>query len=217
MTGNLESGLAVNDTEISRALKDIKSVYENLYNILSIDVQRNFVDELANMWACNYAVEFFNNVFKPSFDKLLDNVNAAFANIVESIVSAGVAWAETNGGTFADQGLTLKTNKIDVSGIRENINGVRGINVNAQTIANRLSTISSRAETELTNIINAAETSGFYGSSMPENLVSSLTQIKNEMADVIATLNNDVQQYVNKTAEEYRELATSTAKAFSGE
>ena len=40
--------------------------------------------------------------------------------------------------------------EIDVSAIKENINGVRGINVNAQTIANRLVSISSQADIAFT-------------------------------------------------------------------
>ena len=213
----IEDGLAYNESEVVTSLGSIKKAYENLYNILSVDIQRNFVDEMANMWACNYAVEFFNNSFKPTFDELLNSINTSFENIVASISSAATAWASTSGNSFSDSGITLKTTKIDVSAIKENINGVRGINVNAQTIANRLVSISSQAERELTNTINAVNDSGFIGGNMQENLVSSLTQIKNKMSEVINTLNNEVQQYVSKTTEQYQELASSTARAFSGE
>lgn len=212
---NLDTGY--NEEEVLNALKTIVDNYNKLYDVLSVEVQNKFVNELANMWACNYAVEFFTNDFKPTFDELLNSINLTFENIVESISSAATAWALTSGGTFAKSGITLKTNKIDVSVVKENIGGVRGINTNAQTISARLQTITSDAESCLTGTINAVENSGFIGGNMQENLVSSITQIKTQLTTAITDINNNIHEYVSKTAAEYEELASSTARAFSGE
>ena len=212
-----ELNTGYNESEVTIALDKIIKSYENVYDVLSIEVQKKFVDELANMWACNYAVEFFNNDFKPAFDDILNNINMTFENIIESITSAANAWAQTGGGSFSHSGITLKSVKIDVSGVKENINGVRGINTNTQAIATRLQSITSEAENNLTETINAVQNSGFIGGGMQENLINALTQIKTQLSSAITELNNTVQEYVNKTASEYEELASSTANAFSGE
>ena len=206
-----------NESEVVTALDKIVTSYDNLYDVLSIEVQKKFVDELANMWACSYAVEFFNNDFKPAFDDILNNINMTFENIVESITSAAQAWAQTGGGDFSHSGISLKTAKVDVSAIKENINGVRGINTNTQAIAARLQSISGEAEGALNDTITAVQNSGFIGGGMQENLISALTQIKTQLSEAITELNNSIQEYVNKTASEYEELASSTASAFSGE
>ena len=152
---------------VSGSITKVKDAYNDLVAALGTEMQSNFIDSMANYWACPDAQTFFAQNFKPAIDGLLSNSHKIFESVVTSMNSAAQGWARQTGATWAGTsfGGALKT--VDVSNIKENINGVRGVDEDqANSTAGRLTTIASNAEAALTRAELAVQNCGFVGRNM---------------------------------------------------
>ena len=204
-----------NESEVTQTIEKMINSYNELYDVLSIEMQKNFVDVLASKWASHYAVEFFNTKFKPSLDTLLDNVNSIFDSVVRTIINAAMSWAQTSGTIFSHNGLNLKSLKIDVSSIKENIDGIRGFNTDMDSTVSYLQTISNKTDEILVSVILAVQESGFIGGDMQDSLMSNFTIIKNKLSSDISDLINLIKDYINNTVTEYNRVAAQTKDSFA--
>lgn len=203
---------------VSGSIIKVKDAYNDLVAALGTEMQINFVDPMTNYWACPDAQTFFVRNFKPAIDDLLQQSHVIFESVVNSMNSAGQAWARQTGATWSIKsfGGALKT--IDVSNIKENINGVRGVDEEqANSTAERLNTIASNAEAALTKASLAVQNCGFIGRDQEQRLLNSLGTIKNKVNDSSAKLTSATKTAINDTVSAYGTLAVNVEQAFTAE
>ena len=151
-----------NPDVVNSSINSVKAAYENLIHALGDDMQNRFVNGMADKWACNQAQTFFNNSFKPAIDNLIMSSNSIFESVVASMNSAGQAWAMQTDSSYSPQSFSAITKTMDTSVIRENIGGVRGIDLSsATTVANQLTSIADSAKSALTSAQQAVQNPPF--------------------------------------------------------
>ena len=60
-----------NDDIIRDCIGRIQESYDALIKVLHGKTQSDFIDKMAEEWACKYAQDYFNNFVEPSFNELL--------------------------------------------------------------------------------------------------------------------------------------------------
>lgn len=208
---------------VSQTIRRVQSAYENTVNAFFDGMQNKFVNRMSEIWACNVAVDFFNTVVKEQVDNIIGDSNRGgitmvFNSVVESINSAAITWAGDTQSEYQSQSLNVITKSLDVSNVRENINGIRGIDLEAvQGITSQLSDILSDTTTALNSAIEAVRDSGFVGGAQESNLVDSINVIKRNIESAVEYINSDCQLKVKTTVEQYENTAGRIAQAFAGE
>ena len=66
-----------NPDEVNSSISSVKSAYESLTAAIISRMQNEFVNGMADKWACNNAQSFFNDQFKPVVDSLINDSNTA--------------------------------------------------------------------------------------------------------------------------------------------
>ena len=202
--------------KVLNSIGKVESAYNDLMAALATDMQKSFVDNMANYWACSEAQKFFNEGFKPVIDGLLNDSYKTFASVVSSMNSAAKEWARTTGYQWTAKTFSGTVKTISTSNIKENINGVRGVDeTNANTTANKLSTIATNASNALTKAQQAVQNCGFVGRNMEQQLVNSLGTIKTNINNNSTELTNSTKTAINNTVSAYGNLATSVESAFT--
>ena len=56
---------------VQTSISGVKSAYNNLIEQIGTRMQNEFINGMAEMWACDEAVDFFNNVVKDNIDRLI--------------------------------------------------------------------------------------------------------------------------------------------------
>ena len=192
-----------------------KEAYQELIRAFGDDMQNQFVAGMADKWACPQAQHFFTNAFKPTIDKLISDTGIQFENVVASVNSAANAWAQQTEASYTPQSFSMINKNIDASVIRENIGGVRGIDLEAaRTVASKLSTIVDDANQALTNAVNAAQSSGFIGGTQQAELLNSLGVIKSKMDTAVTKIASETQNAINATIESYADTEGKISEAF---
>ncbi len=208
---------------VAQTIRRVQSAYENTVNAFFDGMQNKFVNRMSEIWACNVAVDFFNTVVKEQVDNIIGDSNRGgitmvFNSVVESINSAAITWAGDTQSEYQSQSLNVITKSLDVSNVRENINGIRGIDLEAvQGITSQLSDILSDTTTALNSAIEAVRDSGFVGGAQESNLVDSINVIKRNIESAVEYINSDCQLKVKTTVEQYENTAGRIAQAFAGE
>ena len=59
-----------NPDQVTSSMNNVEKAYSDLIRALGTNMQSNFVNTMANFWACNQAQTFFTNNFKPAIDEL---------------------------------------------------------------------------------------------------------------------------------------------------
>ena len=113
--------------QVANSINAVNAAYNGLMQSLKMRTQNEFVNEMASKWAAPQAIDFFANSFKPAIDQLIANVNICFSSVVSAMNQSAQVWASKTGAGFAGVGFQEIAGGLDVSIIRENINGVRGI------------------------------------------------------------------------------------------
>ena len=208
-----------NPADVATSINSVKSAYENLIRALGDDMQTKFVGGMADKWACADAQNFFNQAFKPAIDKLISSANTVFESVVSSMNSAANRWAADTCSTYSSISFSPINKTVDVSGILENINGVRGIDLeNTNESLGQLPIICEQAKSALDAAKNAVQNCGFLdaSSSQAANLSNSLETIKNNIDSAVQEISNESKNAINKTLEVYGNTKGAVSEAFSG-
>ena len=201
---------------VNQAIRNVKSAYESLIEVIGDRMQNEFVVGMQDKWACTQAKNFFENNFKPAIDSIIKSSNSTFESVVTSMNSAGQAWASQTESSYSPQSFTPLSKTIDAGVIMENIGGVRGVDKDAaQSIADKLPGLSEAARTALTDAQTAVQNSGFIGGSQQENLVASLGQIKTAIYGIIDKVTGETESAIRDTVQAYGDLGGKVAEAFA--
>lgn len=203
---------------VYQALRDLQSAYEELCNALGNYVQRQFIDFMSENWACTEAQEFFEQLINILIDERKD-IDRIFQSVNDAMNGGGATWAAKTGnsGVFTKIGFVVSGQKADASSIKENIAGVRGINVGCEgEAASRLSAVTQRADNALDKAVKAVASAGFIGAGQQAALTASLTKIKGNINNANTELANSLKKGVAATVEKYKSTATTITDAFTG-
>lgn len=209
-------GLVGFDPElVATSINNVQNAYNNLIRAIATDMQSQFVNGMQDKWACTDAQTFFQR-FKEVIDTLITDSNNTFQSVVEAMNSAANGWAQQTGGSWSAKSFDRLDKKMDVSGIKENIGGVRGVDPEATSVSSRLTSISGAAVSALTDAQSAVQNCGFIGGSSASSLISSLGKIKTNIENAVNQISNDCQKAIETTSQTYTNLDVKISDAFAG-
>lgn len=205
---------------VNQAIRNVKSAYESLINVLGDRMQNEFVGGMEDKWAAPQAQRFFQDSFKPAIDSIIQSSTSTFESVVSSMNSAGQAWASQTESSYSPQTFSPITKTIDVGGIRREINlgdkKLIGIDKDlAVTVADKLPSLATDAKQALSDAQSAVQNSGFVGENQQENLVNSLGQIKTKIDEVVNNITNETKTAIVQTVENYGDTGGEVANAFT--
>lgn len=204
-----------NPTTVRTSMNSVQKAYNDLLKSLGTDMQTQFVNGMADKWACNNAQKFFTEGFKPAVDGLIKDSNKTFKSVIDAMNSGANAWAKQTGSEWSKISFSQIDKSMDVSGIKENINGVRGVDAaSANTVAAKLPNIANEAKSALTAAENAVKDCGFIGGSTASNLVASLRKIKTNIDNATQKITEQSKKAINQTVTDYSSLEKNVANAF---
>ena len=221
-----EAMVGFNPELVTQSINAVQAAYEETVNAFFDGMQNKFVNRMSEIWACNVAVDFFNNVVKTNVDGLINGtsgvaesgINWIFSNAVSSINGAAQAWAAQTETAYQPQQLSVITKSLDVSNVRENINGIRGIDLQSvPSITSQFNEILGATTTALNKAVTAVRNSGFIGGAMQDSLINNFNVIRSKIVSRVGEINQVCQFQVNSTVEKYEDTAGRIAQAFAGE
>lgn len=202
--------------QVVNSIQAVNAAYGELMQALKVRTQNEFVNEMASKWACHQAMDFFNASFQPAINQLLVGVNMCFSSVVQAMNGAAQVWASKTGTSFGGVQFSEISGGVDVSLIRENINGVRGIDVAATNpVVAKLNSIANDAQNALMHAQNAVNQSGFIGGTQAQSLIESLQLIGNKVNTAMSTLSTQTISSINNTVNEYADAAGQIGSAFN--
>lgn len=200
---------------VNSSISSVKSAYEEMMTVFD-SMQTQFVGGMEDKWACVDAQTFFEG-FADVMNRLISDVNVTFESVVMSMNSAAQAFATQMGASYNAQSFSAITKTIDISGIKENINGVRGIDLQlANEVAAKLPGLAGSAEQALAHAQGAVQNCGFIGGDMSTNLNSSLTTIKEKFNSYIGNITSQSKTAIENTVQKYADTQGKIAQAFAG-
>ena len=200
---------------VATSINSVQTAYDSLISAIATEMQTQFVNAMQDKWACNDAQVFFSQ-FKVVLDKLITESNNTFESVIESMNSAASNWAQNTGSTWSSKTFTRIDKTMDVSGIKENINGVRGVDPQATEISTKLMTIANNAISALTSAQTAVDNCGFIGGSSASSLTASLAKIKTNIENAVNQISGDCASAIEKTTQAYTNLDINISSAFGG-
>ena len=207
--------------KVNESMQKVENAYKDLKHAMKYDMQKNFVDEMGKYWACNQAQKYFRDILKPDVDEINDNSQKTFESVLDSMNSAAQSWARATDTSVPIRMSNLGTRMgervgIDTSVIRENFNGVRGVDeANALNTIPQLEIIKANADRALASAQTAVNDCGFVGRNQADKLIESLGVIRNNISGAIDTLITSAKAAINDTVEAYGRLAEDVDKSFS--
>lgn len=205
---------------VNNSISKVIQAYNDYNKAMNTDMQNIFVKGMEQVWACVDAQDFFNKIYEPAMRNLYETAERRLSSVVASMNSAGQKWAETTGSGYSSVNLTSIPNACDVSGIQENLSGVRGIDeAAANDISSQLPSIQQAADSALDAARQAVATCGFVdaNSSQQTAIDSSLTEIKNLTSSTIQEIINALKTAVTRTVDTYGTISANVSTAFEGE
>lgn len=203
---------------VGTSIKAVDNAYKELVNQLGNEMQTKFVNGMADKWACVNAQTFFRDAFKPAVDELINNSNRVFESVIQAMNSAGRAWASSTGSSYSQVSFSVIDKKMDIGNIRENIGGVRGIDLQStNSVINQLPVIATSAGQALTSAQQAVQNCGFIGGNQASNLISSLGTIKSRINSAVTDLTNEAKSAMEQTVSTYTDTEGQVSKAFQAE
>ncbi len=202
---------------VSNSINSVNNSYNELMRALVNDTQNKFVNPMAMYWACNSAQKFFNDAFLSAMTELTNGVNVTFESVVTTMNEAANAWAQQTETSYSPISFSANPSKIDVSGVQENINGIRGVDkANATSTVAVLSTIEASVDSALDSAKQAVANCGFVGDAQAESLISSLEKIRTNISTATKELTSAVNSAIENTVSAYGDLAGKISEAFTG-
>lgn len=209
-----------NPTVVSESIRSVEEAYNELMNSLYSKTQSDFVNTMGDIWACQLAVNYFGNTFKPGVDQLLADAYTNFATTISVMNAEAMAWAQRTlyeGWSSMEFGGELK--ELDVTAIKENIADERGIiEAEATSTLNVLPVIVSSSENALDSAISAVTNCGFLDPSdlQVQALITALTKLKQATSETISEATNAAKQVIEETVQVYGALARTNAETSEG-
>ena len=207
-----------NPTLVAQSINSVNEAYNTLMQALYTKTQTEFVNEMGEAWACSNAQTYFNNVFKPGVDQLLNEAYYNF-NVTVNVMNAEAArWAQAVDFGWSNVAFAGERKELDVSCIKENINDERGIiETTANGAVDKLPAIASASEEALDSARAAVENCGFLdpGEAQVQALINALTALKASTAQVITESTTAARNAIAATIEEYGSLAKQNADTSS--
>lgn len=202
---------------VSTSINKVINAYNELIEQIGTRMQSDFVDGMADKWACKQAQTFFNSAFKPTVDELNRGVDETFRSVVDSMNSAAVSWAQNTDSSYAPVSFSVRNVTMKTDNIMENINGVRGIDLQlSNTVSAKLPVINSNAKQALNNAKSAVQGCGFIGGNQEEYLVQSLETIKNNVDNATTTITDQAKKAIDDTLSTYTDVEGKISAAFQG-
>lgn len=205
-----------NPEEVRLAIENISSSYNSLVNSLINKNQSDFVVGMSSIWACEQAQNFFNAYQKDIAD-LNRKIESVYLSIINSMNKAASVLAGTSGTEWSYVKFSPLISGLDISVIKDNINGVKGIDLaNTPDVLSKLDTINSEISTALESTKTAVSSSGFIGGGMQEQLVSSISTIQNNVNQAFGQIKADVNTAIQATLDQYSSGVAKINTAFAG-
>ena len=203
---------------VETSIRNFISAADDVMDCLCGKFKTNFVDKMGEIWACNDAQNYFRNSVKPAMDSLTSDVNKVFASVVNSMRSAGQKWANQTGSSITPIYYNSQRKLLDISAIKENKDGVRGIDFSlANTATGNLDIISNAAQSALERAVTAVQTCGFMGGTSEANLIASLNTIKTNISDSFSNCKSGLKSAITETVKNYQDTEGKIAQAFAGQ
>lgn len=202
---------------VSTSINKVISAYNELLTQIGDKMQSDFVDGMADKWACKQAQTFFTSAFKPTVDELIRGVNETFQSVVDAMNSAASAWAQSTDSTYSPVSFSVRQITMNTDGIMENINGVRGIDFQLSSpVSAKLPIINSNAKEALNKAKSAVQGCGFIGGNQEEYLLQSLETIKTNIDNATTTITDQSKKAIDDTLSSYTDVEGKISEAFSG-
>ena len=202
--------------QVKISINNVVKAYNELIDQIGDRMQKGFVDGMADKWACNQAQIFFSN-FKTSIDYLNKEVNLTFQSVVDAMNTAAMAWSESTESVYATIPVSLRLVSINIDNIVENINGVRGIDLQlSSSISGILPIIQNSALEALEHAKSAVVECGFIGGTQAESLISSLDAIGRIIESEILKITDQSKNAIDDTIATYSDVEGRVSQAFQG-
>lgn len=203
---------------VSTSINKVVNAYNELLTQIGDKMQSDFVNGMADKWACKQAQTFFNTVFKPTVDQLIRGANQTFRSVVDAMNSAANAWAQSTDSSYSPVAFTVRDVVMNTDNIMENINGVRGIDLQlSSSVSAKLPVINSESKSALNNAKNAVQGCGFIGGNQEEYLLQSLETIKQNIDSAITTITDQSKKAIDDTITAYSDVEGKISQAFQGQ
>ena len=187
----------------------------NILTYLVDDIQKNFVNPMSENWVCKEAQDFFNN-FKEKDEQLATRVNTRLHEFYETMRDASDTWAQQTGGRSIARWTQNYVPNIDVSNFKEQVNGIRGINMkNVPEIMNTFNVIIDKTKEEMRQIKELTQNVPFLGADQQEKLVQLIEIIALDISDSIASFRDETQMIINDTLTKYGDTAAMVSEKLS--
>ena len=194
---------------INQASQDIeKALFDTNYN--------SFVSPMSAIWGSPQAVKFFGE-YRKAVLEINKEVSKTLTSVFDSMNSAASNLAAIAGSSWARLTPWRSIKDLDVSCVKDNINGVIGIDTQQATnLSSQMQTIVTAIGQALQEAVTAVDNSGFIGGEMQSSLKSSLTKIRTNIAHTFNELRSQVSTAINETATQYGTTSTNISSAFGG-
>ena len=200
---------------VVNSINNVQNAYNELIQAIGTDMQSQFVNGMQDKWASNNAQKFFGDV-KNAVDALINESNNIFESIVDSMNSAANEWAKETGSAWSIKQFSRIEKKLDISGIQENINGVRGADPEVASIAAKLPNICNSAVSALSNAQSAVQNCGFVGGNQESQIIGSLKLIRNHLEESFNEISSACQMAIEHEVNNINDLNSKVSDAFGG-
>lgn len=203
-----------NSDDVIDSINSIQSAYNDLIQAVGLDMQSQFVNAMQDKWYCKYAQDAFETV-KKNIDGTVANANYCFSDVVDRMNRAASNYAENTGTAWSNIQFKSNNFKLDVSCIKENVNGNRGVDPEANAVVAQLPSICNSAVNALSAAQNAVQRSGFLGGDTASQLNTSLGNIKSKLESDFSFITNDCKKAIEQTVQTFNTNTANIATDFS--
>lgn len=213
-----QNGLTGFDPEqVRTSINKVINSYNDLMDQIGERMQKDFVNGMADKWACKQAQNFFES-FKNTTDSLIAGANQTFESVVKSMNDSAIAWANSTDSSYSPVQFTIRQITMNISNIMENINGVRGIDLqSSDSVSSKLALIKNDASSSLQNAKNAVTDCGFVGGGQETNLIAALDSIRKNIDSAITNLTEQSKKAIDDTKATYGDVEGKVSQAFQGQ
>ena len=214
-SSGISSGIGI--TTARQYLKKVNTTYDRLMNVL-FNKTEEFIEEMGRYWAAPVARDFFTKIFVPQINALLSYSHQLMNSVNSTVNNASERWARHNKAIWTIVPFTGVTKRVideTASAIKEQINGVQGIDkINAIEAMKKFANYKKDIEEILAEAIRAANGAGFLGGTQESSLINAITKLKNKMTSSIDTITRDMNTAITKTVELYEDQEGRVSKVF---
>ena len=205
------------DVEVSHLIDQISSYTANVLDYLTVDMQKNFINPMAENWVCKEAQDFFAS-FKEIDERLAIRIRDRRDELIKFISEAANSWSQqTNSGrTFVVYDSSGFVPNLDISGIKENYNNIRGINMkHVPEIMRTLMTIIDNTKEDMNSIKRLTVNVPFLGGSQHEKLIQLVDVMTNMIVEEITGFVNATKVAIDNTLTKYGDTAAMVSEKLS--